>query len=77
MNSYKHRVVFYAMNIWMTIFQSQMTDATFHSAWKFFLCKLDSSQAYHYVEMADVFSVRLCYLILHAERSPTNGWPKV
>ena len=38
---------------------SNMTDATNHFAGKNLFCKLDSSQAYHFVQMAYDFSVHL------------------
>ena len=51
---------------------SMMMDATNHFAGKKLFCKLDCSQAYHCVQMADEFSVQIWHLTSHLEHSPAS-----
>ena len=53
---------------------SNMQDATNHFAGKTMFTKLDCSQAYHCVPMADELSVQLLLSTLRQGPMPTNAW---
>ena len=58
---------------------STLSDAAQHLEGKKLFCKLDCSQAYHCLQMADQRSVELNYLQINllVGRLPTECWPKV
>ena len=55
---------------------STLTDAAQHMAGKYLFCKLDCSQAYHCLKMADQQSIELLAFNFAVEHSRTEDWHK-